>query len=193
LRKYIHDHPGVVITFVYLYLSFIGLVYQYFHLKEFGLSIFDFSETNDYLIAFLKALPFLLVLLVLHFLIFIKDALFNQKHAPGDSFKQRLVALLVMSRRIELILFVLMLPILAGWIGSVRGNSITGHSLIEIDENIAKKVGISKNAYLFETTHDYMFLATESEKVVLRREVLGNFKVNSSNKSIQPTAKASAD
>lgn len=193
MRKYVQDHPGVVTTLIYIYLSIIGLVYQYFHLKNFGLSIFDFSETNDYLIAFLKALPLLLILSVLYLLIFIKDALFNQKHAPGDSFKQRFVALLEMSRRIELIIFLLILPILAGWIGSVRGNSLTGHSVIELDEHAAKEIGICKKVYLFETTHDYIFLATESEKVVLRRDVLTSFKVSSNNKSKQPSAKVSVN
>lgn len=84
----------MAITLTYLYLSFIGLTYQYFHLKSFDVSLFDFSNTNDYLLAFLKSVPFLLVLVILHFLLLVKDMLFNERLVPRGSFKERCKKLL---------------------------------------------------------------------------------------------------
>ncbi len=112
--------------------------------------------------------------------------LFNQKHAPGDTFKERLVSLIVMSRKLEFILFVVALPVFSGWIGNVRGNGLSGHSLIEIKESTAKEIGTIRNVYLLDTTHDYIFIATESERFVLKRDKLESFRVNSSNKSGLP-------
>lgn len=183
----------MVITLVYFYLSIVGLIYQYFHLKEFGVSVFDFSATQDYLIAFLKALPFLLWLLFIHFLIVIKDVTFNQKRAAGDTFRERCHTLLLASRNLELALLLLSLPVFAWLAGDIQGDNIKGHDLIEIDESTAKELGVGRSLYLFDTTQDYMFLADESSRVVVRRDVLGAVKVRGFNKTTQPNAKASAD
>lgn len=183
----------MVITLVYFYLSIVGLIYQYFHLKGFGVSVFDFSATQDYLIAFLKALPFLLGLLLIHFLILIKDVIFNQKHAPGETFRERCRAVLVASRKLELAILLLSLPVFAWLAGDIRGDNIKGHDLVEIEESTAKELGIKGPLYLFDTTQGYMFLAAESSRVVVRREDLGALKISGFNKTMQPNAEASAD
>jgi hypothetical protein len=193
MKQYIHDHPGVVITLSYIYLSFIGLMYQYFHLKAFGASLFDFSTTNDYLVAFLKAIPFLAAFIFVHILILIKDIIFNQKYAPGETFKKRCYAIFLVSRKLELILLLLALPVFAWLAGDIRGNSLSAHSLIEVEERTAKELGIGKVVCLFDTTYDYIFIVEGSSHVVLKREKLGFLKVNGSNKLMQPNAKASAD
>jgi hypothetical protein len=193
LRKYVHDHPGVVITLVYFYLSIVGLIYQYFHLKGFGVSVFDFSVTQDYLIAFLKALPFLLGLLFIHFLILIKDVIFNQKHAPGETFRERCHAVLIASRKLELALLLLSLPVFAWLAGDIQGDGIEGHDLVDIEESTAKKLGVEGPLYLFDTTQGYLFLADENSRIVVKRDDVGALKVSGFNKTIQPTAEASAD
>jgi hypothetical protein len=183
----------VVITLVYFYLSIVGLIYQYFHLKGFGVSVFDFSATQDYLIAFLKALPFLLGLLFIHFLFLIKDVIFNQKHASGETFRERCHAVLLASRNLEFALLLLSLPVSAWLAGDIRGDNINGHDLVKIDESTAKELSIGRSFYLFDTTQGYMFLADESSRVVVRRDVLGAVKVSGSNKTMLPIAEASAD
>lgn len=193
MRRYVYDHPGVVITLVYFYLSIVGLIYQYSHLKGFGVSVFDFSATQDYLIAFLKALPLLLGLLFIHLLILIKDVIFNQKHAPGETFRERCHAVLLASRNLELALLLLSLPVFAWLAGDIQGDNIEGHDLVEIDESTAKELGIGRPLYLFDTTQGYMFLADESSRVVVRRDVLGAVKVSGFNKTTQPNAEVSAD
>lgn len=193
MRKYIHDHPGATITLLYFYLSFVGLIYQYYHLKAFGVSFFAFSTTSDYLVAFLKAMPLLLSLVFIYALIFVKDVIFNQKHAPGETFKERCYSLLLASRKIELVLLLLALPVFAWLAGDLRGKSLSGHGMIEIQASTAKDLGIDQTVYLFDTTYEYMFLANESSRFVLKRDKVLIFEVIGSNKSMQPNAEASVD
>lgn len=190
MRKYIVEHPGVAITLTYLYLSFVGLTYQYFHLKSFDVSLFDFSNTNDYLLAFLKSAPFLFMLVILHFLLLVKDILFNQRHASGGSFKERCKKLLWKSRKLEFLLILVAMPFFAGWIGNVRSDDIKGHGQIVIGEATAKKLGVRQTLYLFDTTQSYLFLVSESKRLVVKRDELDIFEIKSSNKSIQSNASA---
>jgi len=193
MRKYLIDHPGVVITLAYFYLSIVGLIYQYFHLKRFGVSLFDFSATHDYLIAFLKALPFLLALLFIHFLNLIKDVVFNQKYASGETFRERCHVVLLVSRNLEFALLLLSMPVFAWLAGDIQGDNIKGHDLVEIQESKAKELGIEGPMYLFDTSNEYIFLADEIKRIVVRRDHLKVLKVSTNNKTMQPKAKASAD
>lgn len=193
MRQYIHDHPGVAITLVYFYLSFVGLIYQSSHLKAFGVSLFDFSTTSDYLVAFLKAMPFLLVLIFIHVLILVKDLIFTQKHAPGETFKERCYSLILASRKLELVLLLLSLPFFAWMAGDLQGKSLSGHSLVKIHANSDEELGIGQTLYLFDATNEYIFLANESSRFVLKRDKVSIFEILGSNKSMQPNAEASAD
>mgnify|MGYP005870945009 CR=1 FL=1 len=183
----------MAITLVYFYLSFVGLIYQSSHLKAFGVSLFNFSTTSDYLVAFLKAMPFLLIFIFIHVLILVKDVIFNQKNAPGETFKERCYSLLIASRKLELVILILSLPVFAWMAGDLQGKGLSGHSLIKIHATSDENLGISQTVYLFDTTYEYVFLANESSRFVLKRDKVPILEVVGSNKSMQPKAEASAD
>src|SRR3712207_3713565 len=48
------DHPTLALTFLYLYLTAIGMLYSAVLYRSFGINIFDYSEIADFLFAALK-------------------------------------------------------------------------------------------------------------------------------------------
>ena len=130
------------------------------------------------------------MLVILHFLLLVKDILFNQRHASGGSFKERCKKLLWKSRKLEFLLILVAMPFFAGWIGNVRSDDIKGHGQIVIGEATAKKLGVRQTLYLFDTTQSYLFLVSESKRLVVKRDELDIFEIKSSNKSIQSNASA---
>lgn len=59
--EYILEHPAVAGTVLYFGVSAIGVIYTWFLYREFHINIFDFAETNDFLLAAFKE-PFAFVM-----------------------------------------------------------------------------------------------------------------------------------
>ena len=70
IRQFFLEHPALFISGLYLFASLIGLFYAWNFLRLFGINVFLYSETGDFLLASLKepftwGLTILAVLLVL--------------------------------------------------------------------------------------------------------------------------------
>lgn len=55
------SNPGLMITSLYIYLSTIGILYEYFIYRAFKINIIDFIEVNDLIVAAFKDPGFFIV------------------------------------------------------------------------------------------------------------------------------------
>lgn len=60
VSAFVWDHPGIVLTLVYVYLSALGIAYGWNLYRQFGVNIMDFAEATDFLLAALKNAAWLL-------------------------------------------------------------------------------------------------------------------------------------
>jgi hypothetical protein len=67
IGKYFSDRPGIGGSLIYIVISSIGVVYSWSLYREFKLNIFDYAETNDFLLIAFKEPYVLLICLVLMF------------------------------------------------------------------------------------------------------------------------------
>ena len=176
--KFIKDQPGVFITLLYLYMSTIGLLYQYFHLSCFEINIFNYASSSDFLMAFGRAIPYVSALLIVHALVLIKDILFNQRHAEGNTFRERCINLISKTKGVEVILLALFLPLFSGYVGHLNGNTLSNHKKIFISSKVAEELNIPKEFYLIETTDKYMFISNQGKNFVIKTESLASFEVS---------------
>ena len=51
LSRFLRDHWAFLLSFGYLYLTVIGMVFSYLSLNYYGINIFDYAEANDFLMA----------------------------------------------------------------------------------------------------------------------------------------------
>ena len=177
MTGFLKNHPAITITVLYVYVSIVGLIYQYFHLESFGVNILHFSNTSDFFMSFGKATPFLFTLLIIHSLILIKDMLFYQRHIDNPKFITRCKILIVQTRHVEFWLVVAVLPVLAAFGGKIYGNNISAHSSILIDEKSAKLLNIPSKATFFDSTENYIFLADQNKRYVVKRDKLNSFEI----------------
>jgi hypothetical protein len=177
LSTFIKEHPAVLITLSYAYLSFVGVLYEYFHMMSYGINVLNYIEPKDYLISFTKAVPFLLIVLVGYVLTFIKDILFNQRHVPAKTFKERVIVLLVKSRKMEVVFLLVSLPFLASVIGSSSTKKLESYNTITISKKLATELNISNPLYLINSFGQYFFLSSESKKFIVRKDKLNGFEV----------------
>lgn len=54
LKALAKEHPALVLSFVYAIASMIGIVYSWAFLRHFGISVFDYAQISDFLLASLK-------------------------------------------------------------------------------------------------------------------------------------------
>ena len=47
--EWVKEHPAIVGTALYVYLSFLGSTYYWMYLRRFDINFFDFAEANDFL------------------------------------------------------------------------------------------------------------------------------------------------
>lgn len=66
LLKLAKDHWIWVTSFVYIYVSVVGMVDAWNHFNAFGINVFEFAEINDFLLAaFREPLSFLVILVLI--------------------------------------------------------------------------------------------------------------------------------
>lgn len=72
LTKFLKDHPALIFTFSYVFLSSLGMIYNYTLYHKFKLNVFDFIEINDFFVAafrqrgaFYLVLEFILIFSIL--------------------------------------------------------------------------------------------------------------------------------
>jgi hypothetical protein len=53
-KKFLGNHPTLVLTLLYLYVTAIGIIYSAILYGRFGINIFDYAETADFLLAAFK-------------------------------------------------------------------------------------------------------------------------------------------
>ena len=125
MKTFIRNHPATSLTLGFGYCAFLGMLNQYFLLLTHDINALDYVATNDFMLFFLRSIPYLLIALLIHILIWIKDLLFGQNHAPGNTMKERIYNLVTATSLIELV-FVLAfaLPLYAGMMGYAKGDSI---------------------------------------------------------------------
>lgn len=64
VRRLVQDHPGALLTVLYLVLTSVGLVYTYAYYARFRVNVLDYADTSDFLLAALREpLAILLALL----------------------------------------------------------------------------------------------------------------------------------
>lgn len=175
--KFIKDQPGVFITLLYLYMSIVGLLYQYFHLKCFETNILNYATSSDFLMAFGRAIPYVCALLILHALVLIKDILFNQRHAEGNTFRERCVYLISKTNGLEVLILAFCLPLFSAYVGHLNGKTLSNHKKILISSKVAEELNVPKESYLIETTDKYIFIFNNGKNFVVRRESLASFEV----------------
>ena len=90
IRQFFLEHPALFISGLYLFASLIGLFYEWNFLRLFGINVFLYSETSDFLLASLKE-PFTWGLTILAvFLVMIDNAagaLLHGARKPGKLFR----------------------------------------------------------------------------------------------------------
>ena len=65
LNRYFLDNPTLTLTLLYVYVTALGMLYSAVLYGRFGINIFDYSETADFLLAaFKNPLPFFLILVL---------------------------------------------------------------------------------------------------------------------------------
>lgn len=63
LTNFLKDHPALIFTFSYVFLSSLGMIYNYKLYQKFNINVFDFIEINDFFVgAFKQRGAFYLVL-----------------------------------------------------------------------------------------------------------------------------------
>jgi len=71
------QHPALALTLGYLFLTAVGMVYEFLFLRQFGLQIFDFADASDFLLVAFRQ-PLLLVFTLLSLLALVQII---RKHA----------------------------------------------------------------------------------------------------------------
>ena len=61
INKVLKEHPALVVSGLYVAASFIGMLYSWMFLREFGINVFNYAQISDFLLASLKE-PFTWVL-----------------------------------------------------------------------------------------------------------------------------------
>lgn len=64
VRRLVQDHPGTLLTVLYLVLTSVGLVYTFAYYARFHVNVLDYADTSDFLLAALRE-PLAIVLALL--------------------------------------------------------------------------------------------------------------------------------
>jgi hypothetical protein len=76
----VRDHPTLMLTLVYLGLTFVGFIHDFFFYMYFKINILDFSETSDFLLAAIRnPLVILLAMLPVPVLLLYQSAIRRSK------------------------------------------------------------------------------------------------------------------
>jgi len=76
-EKVLRHHPALALTLGYLFLTGVGMVYEWLFFKNFDLQIFNYAEPSDFLLVALRE-PLLLVFTVISVLVLVN---FTNKHS----------------------------------------------------------------------------------------------------------------
>ncbi|WP_185234332.1 hypothetical protein [Teredinibacter franksiae] len=190
--KFFKEQPGMAVTALYIYMSIVGLIYQFFHLRRLGINVLDYASPSDFIMAFGKATPYILFMVVVHLLVLFKDLAFNQRHMDGETFWVRCKNTFFTTRSFEVISIIFVIPFAAMLIGNSKGTHIEAHVEIEIPGKIASEVSIPERLYLIETTGKYIFVSDGKRHYVVMRDKLSSYQVYSTNKSSKKDAASGA-
>ena len=107
--SYLKRHPAFTLSVLYFYLSFCGLLYQYFHLKNFNINSLYFITLGDFFLAFVKSLPVLLLFILMYVINLTVDFYGYQKRIKERtnrlSFEKRLLLILRRQRNFQIYFF----------------------------------------------------------------------------------------
>jgi hypothetical protein len=54
IRRMVSEHPAIVLTAAYLFLTCIGIEHSWLVYREFALNYFDFASTDDFIVSAFK-------------------------------------------------------------------------------------------------------------------------------------------
>jgi hypothetical protein len=151
-------------------------------MMTYGINVLNYIEPKDYLISFTKAVPFILLMFVGYILVFIKDLLFNQRHIQATTFKERMIVLLVQSRKMEFVILLVTVPFFAVVVGGSSSKELDTYSTITINKKLATELNSNKQLYLINSFGQYFFLTSESKQYIVRKDKISGFEIVRSNK-----------
>ena len=102
IAAFFRDHPAIVGTLIYLQVTSIGVIYSWTLYAQFDINIFDFAESNDFLLAaFKEPFAFFMSMLALLYaatyvvLIMIWSRIRRQRLGPSYSLSTNLAVVLL--------------------------------------------------------------------------------------------------
>ncbi len=176
LWEYAVVHPAFTLTGILGYLSLLGLIYEMFLLRAFGLDVLDYFSTSDFLFAFLKSVPALGVLLVIYVVQIPFALLVSQKLRSENTFLQRVVGLWRDAWRGELLMSFVASFIFAGAAGHLFATQVmktTNFASTHTTCVTLKNNDVFQRWSLFASSSSYLFFFNKEfgTRVIMRSQV----------------------
>src|SRR5690554_974074 len=178
IARFIKLHPSLSVTLLIAYFSCLGVTYQYYFLIKFGLSVLDFIAPQDFLLAFIQAIPTLAFIFLMHFVFIVPALIAAQQSRQEEKFIDRLIRTWKTVWKHEITFSFFMSFLLAGLAGNLYAKSIISNGwLVELFPPTCIILDDNRNSdaqwSLISSTTDYLFLFQNDDKirVVQRKSV----------------------
>ena len=179
--SYLKKYPAFTLSIIYLYLSFCGLLYQYFLLKDFNINPLYFISLEDFFISFIKSLPVVIVIILFQSINLITDFYFYQKRIKERtnrlSFLKRVILVMRQQKNITIITFITFLPIFS-ITGATMFESYRQKMQIEVNYETSTSLNIPTKSYIIDSTKEYLFLLDKKNiPYIIKKEKISSFKI----------------
>lgn len=92
VKIFFKEHPTMLLTFCYLIITIIGVLYSYFFYKEFGINIIKFADLSDFLLASIlepKSVLIFISLIIVTSIFYWLDLLLRKKYKGYGNFVEK--------------------------------------------------------------------------------------------------------